>query len=441
MSNRAHPLRWLPAFLVGVCAATAAEVAVGLLLYSGPGLVRSLTTVLGVEAGALGAGLWTAPGLRPDILDSLRRRWLLGLVSFLAATLFSAFWSFTRIAGGSALGQGLGLAFMAGLPLYACGGVLGGMASANVGQPSGRGTPIGAPAFLGAAVGFGSTGVFLPQVFAPASLLLVCLVLLSAGGLVYGSVVDAHLRVQVGARRATPSGEVRVEDRHLTAADGGGRFLLEGEHVRRWIPLGEEKGSVAWDLAAFRALVPQGSDAWQVLLVGGGASSLPADGLGERPSVVADVIERQRDILALAEEHLGTAVHGETEARTHFHVGNTEDLVEALRGPYHVILVDSAAYGPVGGMAAMSRRLWDLLWSKLDPGGALAVGPFEPGDDVPNPPGGGGWVRYRRPVDDGIAAMEMHLPAEETLLVARPYAARPLPEGMDGFVRANGSGP
>lgn len=440
MSQRPHSLRRLPAFLVGVCAATAAELAVGLLLYAGPGLIRSLTTVLAVEAGALGAGLWTAPGLRPDILDSLRRRWLLGLVSFLGATLFSAFWSLARIAGGSALGQGLGLAFMAGLPLYACGGVLGGMASANVGQPSGRSTPIGAPAFLGAAVGFGTTGIFLPHVYAPASLLLVCLVLLSAGGLVYGSLVDARLRVQVGARHGTPSGEVRVEDRHLLAAAGNGRFLLEGEHLRRWIRLQGDEPTVAWDLAAFRGLAPQGNEPCQILLVGGGASSLPAKGLGERPSVVVDVTERRQEILTLAEEHLGTAVTGETRARTHVHVGNTEDLVEKLQGPYQMILVDSAAYGPVGGMGAMSRRLWELLWSRLDREGALVVGPFDPDHPFPDPPGAE-WARYRRPLDDGLTALEMHMPAEETLLVARPYAEHTLPQDMDGFVRASESEP
>jgi hypothetical protein len=441
MSDRAHPLRWLPAFLVGMCAATAAELAVGLLLYSGPGFMRSLTTVLGVEAGALGAGLWTAPGLRPDILDSLRRRWLLGLVSFLLATVFSAFWSIARIAGGSALGQGMGLAFMGGLPLYACGGILGGMASANVGEPPGRGTPIGAPAFLGATLGFGATGIFLPHVVAPASLLLICLVLLSTGGLVYGSVVDARLRVFVRARRPTPSGEVRVEDRHLLATDGGGRFLLEGEHVRRWVPLRREERPVPWDLAVFRGLAPEGGDTYQVLLVGGGTSSLPAEGLARRPSVVVDVVERHAETLELADEQMGFPVSGEVGERTKIHVGNVEDLLEGLRGPYRLILVDTTAYAAVGGMRNMSRRLWDVIWSRLDDDGAVAVGPFGSGGEVPDPPGVGAWTRYRRSLDPGIAALEMPIPSEETVVVARGRAGGPLPDEMAGFVRVAESGP
>ncbi|MCG6958016.1 MAG: hypothetical protein LJF04_18645 [Gemmatimonadetes bacterium] len=436
MSSRAHLLRWLPAFLVGMCAATAAELAVGLLLYSGPGFMRSLTTVLGVEAGALGAGLWTAPSPRPDILDSLRRRWLLGLLSFLLATVFSAFWSIARIAGGSAPGQGMGLAFMAGLPLYACGGVLGGMASANVGEPAGRGTPIGAPAFLGAALGFGATGIFLPHVVAPASLLLSCLVLLSAAGLVYGSVVDARLRAFVRARRATPSGEVRVEDRHLLVTDSGGRFLLEGEHVRRWVRLGGEERPIAWDLAVLGSLAPEGDDAYRVLLVGGGASSLPAEGLPARRSVVVDVVERHGEILELADEHMGTHVSGEVAERTNVHVGNVEDVLEVLRGPYRLILVDAAAFGAVGGIRTVSRHLWDLIWSRLDRDGALAVGCFDLGDDVPDPPGGGAWTRYRRRLDEGIAALEMPIPSGETVLAVRGRAEGPLPDEMDGFVKA-----
>jgi hypothetical protein len=418
-----------------MCAATAAELAVGLLLYSGPGFMRSLTTVLGVEAGALGVGLWTAPRPRPDILDSLRRRWLLGLVSFLLATVFSAFWSIARIAGGSAPGQGMGLAFMAGLPLYACGGVLGGMASANVAEPAGRGTPIGAPAFLGAALGFGATGVFLPHVIAPASLLLSCLVLLSAGGLVYGSVVDARLGVFVRARRLTPSGEIRVEDRRILATDSGGRFLLEGAHVRRWVRLGGEGRPIPWDLAVLRTFVPEGDDGYRVLLVGGGASLLPAEDLAGRPSMVVDVVERHDEMLELADEHMGTAVSGEATERTNVHVGNVGDLLEGLRGPYRLILVDAASYGAVGGVRTVSRHLWDLIWSRLDGDGALAVGPLDFGDDVPDPPGGGAWTRYRRPLDAGIAALETSLPSEETVLVVRGRAEGPLPDEMDGFVR------
>jgi hypothetical protein len=434
---RPHPLRWVPAFLVGICTATAAEVTVGLLLYSGPGLVRSLTTVLGVEAAAFGVGLWTAPGPKPDLLDSVRRRWLLCLVAFLAATVFSAFWSFVQVMGGSALGQGLGLAFLGSLPLYACGGVLGAMASANAAVPSGGGTPTGAPAFLGAALGFGATGVSLPHVLAPASLLLLCIVLLSAGGLVYGSVLDARLRVRVLAQRVASAGEVRVEDRHLLSTDGAGRFLLEGEHVRRWMPLGGD-ALVPWDVAAFRGFHSGDDGPYRVLLLGGGTSALPRTVAQEHPTVLLDVAERVPEVLELAREHMDTGLPDDGPAGASFHVGNLGDVMEDLPGPYHLILVDSAAWDAVGGLGAMSRRFRDLLWSRLEPSGALAVGPLPPDEGTFALPAQWSWARYRRSVGDGVSALQMRIPAEEVVLAARPPTAGSLPDAMDGFTRDDG---
>ena len=57
MSSLRRRAEWLPALLVGVACATAAEIAIGVLLYTGIGLMRSLSTVLVVEAAALAIGL------------------------------------------------------------------------------------------------------------------------------------------------------------------------------------------------------------------------------------------------------------------------------------------------------------------------------------------------------------------------------------------------
>ena len=96
-----------------------------LLLYDGPGLMRSLTTVLVVLTTALALGLWTAPAAGGAV-DALRRRWLFCMVAFLLATLFSASWTVLGRLGEGALGQGLGLAALGALPLYATGTVLAG---------------------------------------------------------------------------------------------------------------------------------------------------------------------------------------------------------------------------------------------------------------------------------------------------------------------------
>jgi hypothetical protein len=182
---------WVPPLLVGAAGAIAAEVAVAILLYAGPGLMRSLTTVLAVEGAALAAGLQTAPRQGAALLDSLRRRWLFCLAAFMAAALYGTSWSMFEGLGDTRLGQGLGLAILAGLPMFGCGAVLGGMGSVAIADESGTLNRSSASAALGAALGFVATGILLPRAPIPASLLVGCLVLLSGGGMVYGAVLAA----------------------------------------------------------------------------------------------------------------------------------------------------------------------------------------------------------------------------------------------------------
>ena len=114
MSSLRHRAAWMPPLLVGAALAIAAEVAVGMLLYASEGLMRSLSTVLVVEVAALAAGLWSAPGPGPNLVDRLRRRWVLCLVAFLFAALYGTSWTVLLELGETAIGQGFGLA----IPLH-----------------------------------------------------------------------------------------------------------------------------------------------------------------------------------------------------------------------------------------------------------------------------------------------------------------------------------
>ena len=449
MTFASHPFRWLPPFLVGICAATAAEVPVGLLLYGGPGLMRSLTAVLAVEAAALGFGFLTAPGPRPDLVEALRKRWLFCLVAFLAATRFSAFWSVVEAVGGSALGQGLGLAFLAALPLYATGGLLGAMGTVSGMEPEQGRSGVGGAAALGAALGFAATGASLPQVFTPASLLLVCLVLLSAGGLIYGSVLDARLRVHVRARRPSVFGDVRVEDRHLLSRDRAARLLLEGDHVRRWTTLGDDGGD-PWDVVAFRAFLPDGSADGSadgsthgsphgsadgsVLFLGGGASPLPRVALWERPTLRMDVVERSHPVVELGREHLETGMYAGADGRLGIWVGNPEDALSSLVGPYALVLVDTAALAPQGGPQSLSARHRSMVMARVGTTGTLVLGPL--------PASGGAWSfpeswtqrTYTRRLPHGLDDLGVGAHADEELLVGTPRGNAALPLRIDGFV-------
>lgn len=429
--NRPHVLGWVPAFVVGACLASAAELAVGLLIYSGPGFLRSVTTVLALEAGALAVGLWSAPRPRADLQETLRRRWLLCLGSFLVATLFAAGWTLVHDVGGTALGQGLGLAALAGLPLYASGGLLGGLAAVDQADELRAPGSIGARAALGAVVGFLATGAALTRVLTPSSLMLGCIIMLSAGGLVYTYVQDGRVRTHVKGSHDSPFGEVRVEERVLPVAGPGVRALVEGTVLRAWTPL-EGPPFAAWDVAFLRTLLPDESVPFRVLLVGGGASSAPRSAVRQHPSVTVEVLERSSTVVDLGAALMDTVLSVGTEGRMSVQVGNLEDLAGDLEGLFDLVAVDTASLRPVGGDEALSAHARATLLARVADGGVLVAGPLPTA--VTAWPIGEGWsVRaFRRVPAAPLGRLYEPGAAEEVVVVAcaPPIRAFPPPEGF-----------
>ncbi len=181
MKDRLH---WVPSFVTGAASATTATVAVALLLYSGEGMLKSLILIVAFELGALGLGLGiTVPTTRGEALVSLRRRWLSVLVAFLAASIFVLAWLFKAGFGARAGTQALGLALLAGLPLYMGGQLLVAISADESGRGGGG---VGAFATLGACAGVLVTGLSgLGRVGVP-SLMFFMLMALSGAALVQG---------------------------------------------------------------------------------------------------------------------------------------------------------------------------------------------------------------------------------------------------------------
>ncbi len=178
-------IRWIPPFVIGLAAATVGEVAVGLLLYSGEGLMRALAIILATEIGALGLGLMAAPDLNhPNLVDALRRRWMVCLLVFMVAAGYATLWTLWPGAEATAVSQALGLALLGGLPLYAAGNLFGTLASLRE-LRGGVGPRIGASGAFGAALGIMAAGYGVPRLSAP-SVLLLLMVLLSGGALIQG---------------------------------------------------------------------------------------------------------------------------------------------------------------------------------------------------------------------------------------------------------------
>ncbi|MDX1493893.1 MAG: hypothetical protein R3253_07545, partial [Longimicrobiales bacterium] len=348
MTPRPPRLEWLPPLMVGASAAVVAEVAMAMLLYGGAGFVRSLTTVLAVEGLALAAGLWSAPAAGPDLVDRLRTRWLLCLFAFVAAALFGMAWSVFPQMSEARWGQGVGLGVLGGLPLYAAGSVLGGMSALAGSDWGGRLTMPGPAAAAGAALGFVLTGLLLPRVPLPASLLLACLVMLSLGGMIYGGVLASRTEVRTLATRPGRGSDVRVEERRTPADDVALVELREGRLLRRVRPL-EGAAPDPWDEALVRSMLPDEAEGFRILLVGGGASGIRRIVIGARPSVSVDVLERTAAVVELGREHFETGLTVGADDRGRVAVGNLDDAVVACDGGYDLILIDSDALAPVGG--------------------------------------------------------------------------------------------
>lgn len=449
MSGRSPRLEWLPPLLVGASAAVVAEVAMSMLLYGGTGLVRSLTTVLAAEGLAFAGGLWGGPAVGPDIVDRLRRRWLLCLFAFVGAVIFGTAWSvFAQLSEGR-LGQGAGLALLAGLPLYSAGAVLGGMSVLAASDPGERLAAPGAAAAAGAALGFVLTGLLLPRVPVPASLLVACLVMLSLGGMVYGGVLAARTEIRVLGRRPGRGLEVCVEERHVPADDVAARELREGAFLRRSVPLGHDP-ITPWDVSVALALMPRATshadDAspldgdsggetgsrWRLLLVGGGSSSAARTVLEALPNGSVDVLERTPAIVELAREHFGTGLTIGRGDRCNVTVGNLDDAISACDGSYDLVIVDSAALAPIGGITSLSRMARRRLPALVRTNGSLVWGPDGSELDLADVSDGWRWRLYRRPAESDASTFE------SVLLVGRDDGERWTP-AVGGFKEVGAS--
>lgn len=228
MVRRTH----LAAFLIGGVMGVMAEMAAGLILYEGAGLLRATTVVLTTEAAAAGAGLLFATGVPADeISRHLRRHLHLTLVSLGLAGILTSLWGYLGGLSDVPGGQAAALALLAALPLYMAGSVLGLVCRAGSRDAEGGTVAGGGPALLGAATGFLIYGLFLIPRLAPPVLVLLCMAAVSGAALLVGSAVtraaDLAYRERDGVDPDAAAGEedaagaAILEDRPQTLEPAG----------------------------------------------------------------------------------------------------------------------------------------------------------------------------------------------------------------------------
>lgn len=404
--------------MVGLSAAVAGELAVGLLLYATPGFLRALTLILAVLLGSLALGLWTSlPPSEERYTESLRRRWLLTLISYAGGSAVSGAWSLQRGLSEDMLSRGAGLALLAALPLYASGALLGAMPSRR--WPWARRIPVGAAATAGAAIGTVLAGYVLISWLLPVSIYAFCLVLLSAGALIHGLILTAAGERRVLLTVPSPYGRVRVEEWTWGKRVRPVRVLLENERVRgaedaegwparRWEeaaldlatrsltkvdptsmngsgpPTAEASvDAVAPSSAPQEMNAPAEGDASpgsieagasdastnpreatpsppahgaapvRVLVLGGGMFTLARQVLGTHEEVTVDATERNPAIVAVGAEHLALP----SNPRLRIVATDPMASLEPLSGPYRVTLVDGTGL-PFGAPVPLPGQSW-----------------------------------------------------------------------------------
>lgn len=183
-----RPLELLPPFLLGMGTVVAAEMALGLLLYSSEGFFPALTLVLVVELAALTAGVAN----RPLSFEASRTwRWLIAAGGLIVAASAAFLWIVAGEVPDASVSRGAALAVFAALPMYGLGLALSGLRTQLRGEDGrrwpGRARPIGGASLLGATLGVVVFGQVLLPRFTPLSVYMFSLLCVATAAMLEGS--------------------------------------------------------------------------------------------------------------------------------------------------------------------------------------------------------------------------------------------------------------
>ncbi|HVS11662.1 MAG TPA: hypothetical protein VMS76_17475, partial [Planctomycetota bacterium] len=122
-------------------------------------------------------------------------------------------------------------------------------------------------------------------------------------------------------------------------------------------------------------------------------------------------------VVDLAREHFETAPEGSAAERVRLRVGNLEDLLREARGPYDLVLVDTAALAPLGGVEGLSSSARAALLSAVARDGVLAAGPLPVDASMAGAPPGWQSLELRRRPPGGETG-------DEVVVLVRPAGAQ-----------------
>lgn len=425
MSRLRALLGLVPPLLVGASVAGAAEMSAGLLLYSAEGFLPALTLILTVETAALAVGLWSGTlQLGASPVEQVRRRWLFSLVTFAIAAAVSAAMTFVEDLLTGGMGQGLGLAFLGSLPLFALGSLLGVMARSGEAAvlPSAY---VGIPAVVGLAVGFLVTGGFLLPNMAPYTLYLTCLTALSGGALLQGWVLDGGLTVRLLDQRWTSRGELTVEERVWGADGTAQRVVLENGRVRGAEGMDGAPGR-EWEGVVLDALREEGKHPGPVLYLGGGSGTLARVLCGVFPGVRIVVVEESEDLVLTARKHL----HPFPEwGAFELHLGDPWTFLGEIAEGFPLILIDGGGLPVLGYQPVVPAESWKELRRVAGPAGRVVLGGVASGGGATRVP----TEAFLERASEEFPGAAYHEGREEGFFLMSGPDAPPWPAALQGF--------
>lgn len=369
--NEAHRFGWLPAFLVGMATAIAAEVSVGLLLYTGVGLLRATTLLLATLLGAFSLGLWSSPRWDGDgVIPLVRRRWVLALGSYVVGASVAATWTTMGGLASSGFTRGLGLALLAGGPMYGSGVILAAMSGGGLTSA----VSIGAAAAGGGAVGVVLMGWILVPSLAPVAMYVVPLIALAAGAAVHAIVLRGGSEFHLVDEERSLFGLVRVYDRVWGRPERTRRILTVGGRVVG----GMENGHAfrIWE-RALGAWVPEylnadGERLDPVLLIG--ASAVALQGRVRGTGSPLTIVERNPVVWRMTVRHLGEP---RTVEGTRVETGAVlESVLDEVGGSFSMVVSDGGGWA--GGLNLPSAGVIGSVRRALRPGGVFVIGGDDP---------------------------------------------------------------
>jgi len=192
--------------------------------------------------------------------------------------------------------RGLGLALLAGLPLYSVGRVL----SAIAGTSS-SGRRVAVSAAVGGTAGALLVGLVLVSSLMPVSMYGFCLVALSGAALVHGRVLDRRPEEHLVDEGPSLFGQVQVVDRRWGTPRRSQRLLLVGGRLVGGTE--EDEALRPWESAAAALLPRTHGDERPVLVIGGSSVVLINRLMAEGIPVV--VVERNVVVRRMTRRHFG----------------------------------------------------------------------------------------------------------------------------------------